>query len=118
DNIRARPIDGFSYLGLPKPGIPYTRDAFITDWRVTGPLESTSPDIESGRATSRRRVDDGGRQFGWRAFPADERGAVLTGRVTEYRGSRRVAYFHTVLPQGRTDASMDEVFLDISTADS
>jgi hypothetical protein len=37
--------------------------------------------------------EDGGRVQRWRDFPTGERGAVLTGRVTEYEGPRPVAYF-------------------------
>lgn len=122
DNIRVRPIAAFSYRGPPQPDIPYTRDAFVTDWRVLGPLEDVSPEIESGRISLRQTIEDDGRRVGWRAFPADHRGAVISGRVTEYRGSRRVAYFHTILavpPRegGSHDASSREATLEVSTAD-
>lgn len=118
DNIRARPIAAFSYRGPPQPDVPYNRDAFITDWRVLGPLSRMSAGIESGRISSQQTIEDDGREVGWREFPADHRGAVFTGRVTEYRGSRRVAYFHTVLHQPEASGGApDETILEISTAD-
>lgn len=118
DNICARPIDGFSYRGPPRPDVPYSRDAFITDWRVLGPLSSMSAGIESGSTSPQQTIDDDGREVGWRSFPADHRGAVFSGRVTEYRGSRRVAYFHTVLRQPEPNgAPIHEQVLEISTAD-
>lgn len=43
-----------------------------------------------------------GRMLRWRPFAADHRGAVATGRVTELRGSRRVAYFHARVEAART----------------
>ena len=121
DNIKASPIDGFSYRGPPKPDVPYARDRFVTDWRVLGPLQSTSPEVESGRVSTSQTVDDGEREVAWRPFSADHRGAVITGRVTEYRGSRRVAYFHTVLGapggQGGDNRTAREAELEISTVD-
>lgn len=115
DNIRARPIEAFSYRGPPQPDVPYTRDSFITDWEVLGPLSGMSAGIESGRIPPQQAIEDDGREVVWRAFPADHRGAVLTGRVTEYRGSRQVAYFRSMLtpPPGSTE----EAVLEISTAD-
>lgn len=121
DNIKVLPIDELSYRGPPQPDVPYRRDAFVTDWRVLGPLEEASAELESGEVLPEQAVDDDGRQVSWRAFPADHRGAVITGRVAEYRGSRRVAYFHTVLmaprEQGRQAPSTLEAVLEISTAD-
>src|SRR5690606_9699186 len=97
DNIRVRRIAAFSYAGPPRPAVAYARDDLVTDWEVLGPLAETSAEIESGDRASAQAIDDDGRRIGWQPFDADYRGAVLTGRVSEYRRSRRVAYFRTVL---------------------
>lgn len=114
DNIRVRRIAAFSYHGPPRPDVPYARDAFVTEWQVLGPLTRTSDEVEAGYAAGQTVVDDG-RRVAWRPFRVDYRGAVLTGQVTEYRGARRVAYFHAELDG---DAFPGKAELQLSTADA
>jgi hypothetical protein len=95
DNVSARSIDGFTYRGDPIPNTTYTRDAYVTEWSMLGPLSSNLPAGIEGTFDTALTVQDDGRSMAWRPFSADHRGAVITSSVTEYRGSRRVAYFHT-----------------------
>jgi hypothetical protein len=108
DNIRAVAIDGLTYTGPRRPeGIEYRRDELVTDWRVLGPLTRAYLDLEKlpapGAVTGMEAAIDSGSivddgiERRWEPFPADPRGAVLTGRVVEFLGSRSVAYFATTI---------------------
>jgi len=113
DNVSVSSIEGFSYAGQPIPDITYEPDSLLTDWQVIGPLDR--PHVEIERPTGGRDVqivtEDG--TFAWQAFEADARGAVITGKVTEYDGARNVAYFRTLVNSGvRRDA-----VLHLSTVD-
>jgi hypothetical protein len=57
---------------------------------------------------------EGRTRSGWRAFETDRRGAVLTGTVTDYLGSRTVAYFATTIEV----ADGQKAALEFSTIDS
>lgn len=108
DDIRIEAIEGFSYEGPPVPDVPYARDGFVTDWHVLGPLPDHAPEIETAEDLDPRIPVRLGREMRrWRPYPADHRGAVLTGRVTEFRRARRVAYFlATVQAPHDTDAEL------------
>ncbi len=95
DNLRVTAIDELSYRGPRRPlGIVYDTADAITDWQALGPLTRTHTSVET--ATGRvDAVTDGGSEHRWRPFPADPRGAVISGRVTDFLGSRTVAYFRT-----------------------
>jgi hypothetical protein len=98
DNLRVTAIERLSYRGPRRPlGITYDTADAILDWEVLGPLTRTVPEVEQsgGFGAGAERVEDDGRELGWEPFAADPRGAVLTARVTEYLGSRTVAYFRT-----------------------
>jgi len=105
DNVRVRAIDALSYVGAPRPdGIGDATDGMITDWRVLGPLTRAAETVERAPRPQDHGVVDDGAPRAWRAFETDPRGAVVTGRVTEFLGSRTVAYFHTTItvPEGET----------------
>jgi hypothetical protein len=89
DNIRVESIDGLSYQGPPIPKIEYAPEGLLTEWEVHGPL--TGPNLQLERAEPAAEALD------WRPFPTDRRGAVISGRVTEYSGGRSVAYFRTTV---------------------
>lgn len=101
DDIRVWAIDGFSHQGPPIPDPAYDRDAFVTEWSVLGPLTRSLPVGVEGIFDPELMVQDDGRSVSWRPLATDHRGAVVTGAVTEHRGSRRVAYFHTVIESAR-----------------
>lgn len=94
DNVRVTSIESLTYAGPRLPAIDYAPDELITDWEVLGPLTKPSPLVE--RAGTPR---GGSPLLGepWRPFEVDARGAVVTGRVTEYNGARTVAYFRTTV---------------------
>jgi hypothetical protein len=71
--------------------------------RTYGPLEKNQD--EAARSP--------GAIQNWRPFATDARGAVLTGLVTDYAGSRSVAYFCTRFEHDQDE----ELYLQISTAD-
>lgn len=106
DDISVRGIEGFSYDGVPVPDPRYRRADLATDWRVLGPLPAHSMEVETG-AEPRPEPNR------WTPFPADHRGAVLTGRSTEFRRDLRVAYFRTSVNRARAG----EAQLCIATAD-
>ncbi|NNF14862.1 MAG: hypothetical protein HKN72_16665 [Gemmatimonadetes bacterium] len=98
DDIRVTDLREFRHQGPRIPDAPYDRPEHATEWNVLGPLTRHAPDVETASATDlRRSVASGGRVFRWRPFEADERGAVVTGRVVDFRGDDRVAYFHTAV---------------------
>ena len=95
DNIRVTSIDRLQYDGQRIPDIPYQPDSLITDWEVIGPVAGATAAIE--RSGPGPRVFDSGQEYTWQPFEADLRGAVISGRVTEFRGGRSVAYFRTTM---------------------
>lgn len=102
DDIRVTTLVGFSYRGRPVPAVPYDRDAFVTDWHVLGPMPEHALPVETAEdIDTDAPVRTDGETLHWRPFPADRRGAVLTGRVTEFRRARRVAYFHATVDAPR-----------------
>jgi hypothetical protein len=104
DNIVVDSIDAFSFKGPRRPEIPYETKSLITNWEVLGPLEKFQDDIARNPE---------GKRNSWRPFVPDERGAVITGMITEYRGPRSVAYFRTRFQHARNE----EFILHISTVD-
>jgi hypothetical protein len=98
DNVRVTAIDRLSYRGPRRPeGIKYAPDEMITDWHVLGPLTRAVESLEHAQRPQDHDVSGDGAVQEWRAFETDPRGAVVTGRVTEFLGSRTVAYFHTTI---------------------
>lgn len=93
DDIRVEAIDDFSHEGPPVPDPRYGMADWIRDWQVLGPLTAHAPEIEAGAFRRSAVVRDDGRSVAWRPLEADARGAIFSGRVTEFRGGRRVAYF-------------------------
>ena len=85
DNVRVTSIEGLSYRGESIPSIAYRPVELLTDWEVHGPLAGPNLDLERGHRVG---ID-------FEPFATDRRGAVVTGRVTEYNGDRTVAYFRT-----------------------
>jgi hypothetical protein len=105
DNVRVTSIERLSYRGPRRPlGITYDTTDAVTGWEVLGPLTATAPEVErqGGFGATAESVEDDGRRMSWRPFATDPRGAVLSGRVTEYLGSRSVAYFRVTVevPEG------------------
>ncbi|MFZ0429654.1 MAG: hypothetical protein WAO20_16170 [Acidobacteriota bacterium] len=103
DNISARSIEAFSYPGPPRPlGVHYAPESMVTDWQVLGPLTRTYPEIEKNGRSSDRVLRDAGVDRRWQPLATDPRGAVVTGRITEFLGSRTVAYFAATIevPRG------------------
>lgn len=119
DNIAITSIREFGYKGKPMPAIVYQPDSLITDWSVIGPLTSPRPEIEGSKTIS-KHISVGGKQYSWARFETDPRGAVITGRITEYSGDRPVAYFRTILSSDREKtvrlqfSSVDEIGLFVN----
>lgn len=109
DNVQVQALERFGYAGPRLPaGIEYHPERLVTDWRALGPLPATLPEVESSAQPAA-----GGRRP-WRAFATDARGAVVSGRLTEYTGSRTVAYFATAIDL----APGEDGTLQFSTADN
>jgi len=103
DNVRVRAIDRLSYSGPRQPtGIEYAPERLVTDWEVLGPLTRAWPALEREPEPAPFAIVDGGMRFSWNRFETDPRGAVVTGRLTEFLGDRTVAYFRTAInvPEG------------------
>ncbi len=56
----------------------------LTNWQVLGPFSKPNESIEHLTTVAN-----------WKPFNTDARGAVITARITEYRGEKTVAYFRT-----------------------
>jgi hypothetical protein len=113
DNVRVTSIEALSYRGPDIPALAYEPERLVTKWEVIGPLARPEVEIERARDSSAQVVEAEGARHTWRPFDVDARGAVITGRVTEYDGSRSVAYFRTVVNSDRER----EALLHISTTD-
>ena len=114
DGLRAERIDGFGYQGPAIPDLDYQPEQLVTEWDVLGPLTGFQPEVETEDFDDSLTIRDGGETLRWEAFDTDLRGAVLTGKVVDYEGDRRVAYFHaTVTSDGEGMAR-----LDLSTVDN
>lgn len=113
DNVEVRSIDGATYGGPPIPAIEYDREALLTEWHVAGPKKRPDAELEDNHR-ARLEHDAADRvPPGWRDLETDRRGAVVTGRITEYAGQRPVAYFRTLV---EADAA-GEAILHFSTTD-
>jgi hypothetical protein len=114
DNLRVRGIAGLSYQGPRLPaGIEYRPQDLVTDWQVLGPLTRAFPEIEALPDPTSVPVSDEGETRQWRRFETDPRGAVLTGRVVDFLGSRTIAYFATTIHVGEDEGAA----LDLSSVD-
>jgi len=103
DNVRISSIAGLTWEGSAIPELEYSPHELLTQWEVHGPLERPDPAVEGG----------GGEPVSWLPFETDRRGAVVTGRVTEFAGARSVAYFRTSI----VSPSEREAVLHFSTTD-
>jgi len=98
DNVRAVASERLSYAGPHRPaGIAHAPETLVTDWEVLGPLTRTPPRVEGDAAPSPAEFEGADGTADWIPFETDPRGAVLTGRVTEFTGDRTVAYFRTTI---------------------
>ncbi|HSE40354.1 MAG TPA: hypothetical protein VLH08_06265, partial [Acidobacteriota bacterium] len=102
DNIRVTSIESLNYKGEKIPNFTHQPEVLLKDWQYAGPFSKPNEPIEKTINYTQ-----------WKQFNVDERGAVITGRVTEYRGERTVAYFRTLI---QSDQQRD-VILHITTAD-
>jgi hypothetical protein len=113
DNVRVTSVDSLSYKGPQLPGISYDRDEMVTEWEAIGPLQSPVPEIEWTSRLGESEVVAGETTHTWTPFETDARGAVVTGRISEYVGARPVAYFRTTIESERDQ----DFLLHFSTAD-
>ncbi len=105
DNVTVSSIQRLSYKGPPRPyEIQYDPEALLTDWQVAGPMARTDDAIARSPVAH---------THAWRPFDTDARGAVITGRVTDYHGPNAVAYFRTQVVTDRPGPAI----LSISTID-
>jgi hypothetical protein len=98
DNIKVTKIDKLSYSGEAIPKINYKPEKLITNWEVLGPFNKPMAVIE--RSISIEKTKDqtiNGQSYLWNNFKTDKRGAVITGKVTEFEGENTVAYFRTFI---------------------
>ena len=101
DALRVTAIDGFTYAGPPLPDPDYDTSDLVIRWDVLGPLTSFYPEVEMRPFDPDLAIRDGDRTVRWRPFEADPRGAVLTGKITDHEGPRRIAYFHATVMSDR-----------------
>lgn len=97
DDIKVTAIEQLSYKGRSIPNIKYERDSLLTSWQVLGPMTKPNIEIEQAMDIYNIPMDLNGIKFGWENFETDARGALVTGRITEYQGENTVAYFRTTL---------------------
>ncbi len=104
DNVRVERLDRLSYEGPPIPNAAYAPADLLTDWQVAGPFEQAD-DAAAGRPDTQ--------SIRWSPAPVDWRGAVITARVVDFHGPRRVAYFRASM----TADAAGPAALEISSAD-
>ncbi len=110
DNIRAMSIDGLSYRGPAQPeGLDHDSGHLVTDWRALGFLTQSIPEVESSSVPGHEVVNDGGIEHRWSRFETDPRGAVVTGRLVDFLGSRTVAYFATTMRVAENETARFEL---------
>jgi hypothetical protein len=112
DNVRITSIEELSYVGPDIPNVDYDPDSLITDWEVVGPFKKPISEIE-GTHKPVPEILIGQKNITWKPFQTDLRGAIITGRITEYIGERTVAYFRTIIPASEEK----EVTLHVTTID-
>ena len=95
DNIKVSSIPRLSYRGKDIPDIHYQPEKLIVQWEVIGPFRKPHAKIERSFWGDTIVVD--GKIWSWEPFDVDARGAVVTGKVTQYEGAHTVAYFRTFL---------------------
>jgi hypothetical protein len=86
DNVRVTSLERLSYDGPPRPPVEHDPSSVARRWEVLGPMMRTDDEIARSPASP---------GLLWRPFETDARGAVVTGRVVDYQGSKTVAYFRT-----------------------
>ena len=97
DDIKVTSIKGFKYKAEKIPNIKYQPDSLITAWEVFGPLTKPNLAIEQAVNYNDASIDVNGAILTWENFKTDPRGALISGRITEYQGENTVAYFRTLL---------------------
>lgn len=97
DDIKVTSIKQFNYQEENIPIIRYEPDSLITKWEVFGPLTKPNLTIEQTVNYDDVSMDINDASFTWENFKTDARGALITGRITEYQGENTVAYFRTLL---------------------
>ena len=95
DNIKVSTIDAFSYSGKNIPDIKYAKNELINSWEFLGPFPQPLKKVEN--SFQEKSIKYEGKKYTWKKFKTDERGCVVTGRVTEYDGKNQVAYFRTYI---------------------
>jgi len=113
DNVLVVSVPDLSYQGPRQPpGIDYRTQDLITEWDVLGPVSRNIEELEKAPSHGTETYAVEGEEHRWRNFDTDPRGAVLTGRVVEFVGSRTVAYFATSI-----DVEGSSARLQFSTID-
>jgi len=97
DNIKVTSIKELGYKGKAIPDIEYKPDSLLTEWEVFGPLNKPINVIEKTIHDYDSVIEIGGQSYTWKSFKTDKRGAIITGRITEYEGENTVAYFRTII---------------------
>jgi len=97
DDIKVTSIKQPNYRGESIPHIIYEPDSLLTKWEVFGPLTKPNLTIEQAVDDKDAPININGGSRTWENFETDARGALVTGKVTEYQGENTVAYFRTML---------------------
>ncbi len=113
DNIRVTSIKNLSYTGPDLPEIVYEPDSLVSDWEVIGPLNNPNTAIELTSDPLKAEIVTDDITHTWKPFTVDARGAVITGKITEYEGEHPVAYFRTIIESDREK----DVILHFSSVD-
>jgi hypothetical protein len=98
DNVKVTSIKQLDYNGPNIPKVEYEPDSLLTDWESIGPFRKHIKEIEYDSGLSKSSILVDGQEFIWEPFRVDKRGAVITGKLTEYLGERSIAYFRTIIP--------------------
>ncbi len=98
DNVKVTSIKQLNYTGPNIPTVNYDPDSLLTNWESIGPFKRHIKEIEQVSKSSQSLISIDGQAYDWKPFATDKRGAVITGKLSEYAGERSVAYFRTMIP--------------------
>jgi len=113
DNVKVTSIKKLNYNGTNIPKVEYEPDSLLIAWESIGPFRKQIKEIEYGSGASKSTIMVDGETFAWEPFSVDKRGAVITGKLTEYTSERSIAYFRTII----TSKIQKAMVLHFSTTD-
>jgi len=108
DNVQVSTINELSFKGQVVPeNVTWERDKLITDWDAIGPFSSRVMEIEESEVIMDRAYTVEGHEYRWASFLTDNRGCVISGKISDFNlPGRKLAYFRTLIHSDTETDSM------------